>query len=288
MEFEKLLPLKGFNFAYWIDRVAGAKHTLVMIHGLASNHTRWSEFSEGTSLRQRWNLLRLDLRGHGDSMYRGLISRKRWVADLDALVRAEDLAPVVLLGHSMGVEVAMDYAVHHPHRIKGLVFIDPVIPEYLTGVLGWARRFRWLLRPTIVLIWLVNMLVYRRRQFPSRDLRVLDEKTRATLAANPGMQISDLYMNPTADFPYIPIANYLQDVCEVVRPLPDLNAIRVPVLVIMSHGSELRDLEKSYARLHHMPNVEIHAIDCDHWPITEKPVEVRQVIDAWCDKTFPD
>ncbi|HID50039.1 MAG TPA: alpha/beta hydrolase [Chromatiales bacterium] len=287
METKKTLDLDGFSLTYWLDRVAGARHTLVMVHGLASNHTRWTEFVESTRLRGRWNLLRLDQRGHGESMYRGAINRERWVADLDALIRAEGLAPVVLLGHSLGVETAMDYTVTHPGRVEGLIVIDPVIPEYLTGLLGWSRRLHWLLKPVIWLIRLANRLGLRRRHFPPRDLYALDRRTRATLAAHPGMRISELYMNPSADFPYIPLANYLQDLYEVVRPLPDLSIIRVPTLVIMSSHSTLSDIQKSQIRLRAIPRVEIREIECDHWPLTEKPGEVRQVIDEWCGKTLP-
>lgn len=287
METKKTLELGGFTLTYWLDRAEGARHTLVMIHGLASNHTRWTEFVEGTALRGRWNLLRLDQRGHGESMYRGPISRERWVADLDALIRAEGLAPVVLLGHSLGVETAMDYAVTHPDRVEAVILIDPVVPEYLTGLLGWSRRLHWLLKPVIWLIQGLNRLGIRRRHFPPRDLYALDRQTRATLAANPGMHISELYMNPTADFSYIPVANYLQDLYEVGRPLPDLAAIRAPTLVIMSSHSTLSDIRKSQARLRAIPRLEIHEIECDHWPLTEKPEEVRQIIDAWCLKTLP-
>jgi pimeloyl-ACP methyl ester carboxylesterase len=287
METKKTLALDGFTLTYWLDRAAGARHSLVMIHGLASNHTRWSEFVEGTTLSGQWNLLRLDQRGHGESMYWGRINRERWVADLDALISAEELAPAVLLGHSLGVETAMDFAVTHPGRVEAVILIDPVIPEYLTGLLGWSRRLHWLLKPTIWLIQFFNRLVYRRQHFPPRDLHALDRQTRATLAANPGMHITDLYMNPSADFPYIPFANYLQDLFEVGRALPDLTAIRAPTLVLMSSGSTLSDIGKSRVRLQAIPNLEIQQIECDHWPLTEKPAEVRQAIDDWCRKNLP-
>jgi pimeloyl-ACP methyl ester carboxylesterase len=36
--------------------------------------SRWSEFVEHTSLKQTWDLLRPDLRGHGESFPRGRLS----------------------------------------------------------------------------------------------------------------------------------------------------------------------------------------------------------------------
>jgi len=43
---------------------------IVLIHGLASNHTRWSEFMQNTVLLDRFNFLRIDLMGHGLSLQR--------------------------------------------------------------------------------------------------------------------------------------------------------------------------------------------------------------------------
>jgi hypothetical protein len=30
------------------------------------------------------------------------------------------------------------------------------------------------------------------------------------------------------------------------------------------------------------PNVTVQTIDCQHWPLTERPDEVRQAIERWC------
>ena len=91
METRQILHHDGAELSYWLSRVEGAKHTLVMLHGVASNHTRWSEFVSTTSLTSSWNLLTLDLRGHGDSMFHGRINRRRWVADLHAIIEKEKL-----------------------------------------------------------------------------------------------------------------------------------------------------------------------------------------------------
>ncbi len=288
METKKTLPLDGFTLTYWLDRPAQARHTLMMLHGLASNHTRWSEFAAHTRLRGRWSLLRPDLRGHGESMYRGRISRPRWVADLHRLQVAEGLAPAVVAGHSLGAEIALDWAARHPADCAGLILVDPVVPQCLRGILGMLRRLRWLLWLPIGLLWLGNALGLRKRHFPPRDLWALDRRTRATLAAHPELSIADLYTRPQADFPYLPLANYLQDHFEVSRPLPPLATIHQPVLVIRSRGSALETGNGSRRALARLPDVTFAEVDCDHWPLTEKPDEVRAIIDSWCLTRFPD
>ncbi len=54
---------------------------LVLLHGLASNLTRWSEFVEHSALRGWHDLIRIDLRGHGVSDGGGTIgsATEAWV-----------------------------------------------------------------------------------------------------------------------------------------------------------------------------------------------------------------
>ncbi len=282
METRQILRHDGVRLSYWISRVDGAKRTLVMLHGVASNHTRWSEFVSSSRLTSSWNLLRLDLRGHADSMYHGRINRNRWVTDLHAILEAEALPPVVLLGHSLGAEIALDFTFTYPDRVAGLILIDPVFHQNLHGVLGWVRRLQFLLWIPVGFLWLAQALGFTRRHYPPRDLHALDQRTRATLRANPQMKIADLYMNPLADLSYIPLANYLQDLLAVVRPVPKLETITQPVLVLMSGGSSLSDRQRNELQIKRMPNASIQMVDCDHWPLTEQPDTVRDKIDHWC------
>ena len=282
METQHVLQHEGARISYWINRVTGANKTLVMLHGVASNHTRWSEFVAYTELKSEWNLLRLDLRGHGDSMYRGRINRHRWVADLHAIVEKEELPSVVLLGHSLGAEIALDFTAAYPDKVAGLILIDPVFHQNLHGVLGWVRRIQLLLWIPIGFLWLAQGMGLKRRHYPARDLYALDEKTRASLRANPDLKIADLYMNPLADLSYIPLENYLQDLLAVVQPLPLLETIYQPGLVLMSGGPSLSDRRRNELEVRRMHNVTIKIVDCDHWPLTERPDVVRDVIDNWC------
>jgi pimeloyl-ACP methyl ester carboxylesterase len=286
METRQVLHHDGAHLSYWLSRPEGAERSLVMLHGVASNHTRWSEFVSHTTLAAKWNLLRPDLRGHGDSMFHGRINRSRWVADLKAIMEHDALPRVVLLGHSLGAEIALDFSAAYPDSVAGLILIDPVFHQNLHGVLGWVRRLRLVFWVPVGLLWLANAVGLRRRRYPPRDLYALDEKSRATLRSTPGTKIADLYMNPLADLSYIPLANYLQDLFAVVQPVPELEAIDQPVLVLMSRGSSLSDRHRNEAQVRRMPNAYIKIVDCDHWPLTEQPEIVREIIDEWCEAQF--
>lgn len=283
MEFSRTIRrANDVLIGYRIVRSRVARPLLVMIHGLASNNTRWSEFVDHTVLDQHWDLLRIDLRGHGDSMYRGHITMTDWVEDLAAILRCEGYRQATIVGHSLGAQVGMHFYARYPSSVSSMIMIDPVFPENLSGRLLKAKKLRLLVRLAVRLLLLVNWLGLRRRKFPRRDLRKLDEQTREILDNNPNINIGDLYTNPFIDFEFMPVANYLQDMLEVIRPLPPVENIDVPVLVLLSSGASVSDPQKNQAMIDQLPNVKTMTIAANHWLLTEKPKEAREAIETWC------
>jgi proline iminopeptidase len=67
---------------------------------------------------------RWDQRGCGRSQRRGPYSVARTIADLDAVRAHFGLARMTLLGHSWGAQLALRYALAHPDRVAGLVYVS--------------------------------------------------------------------------------------------------------------------------------------------------------------------
>lgn len=286
MDETRRLPLSdGVTLGYrrWRAPQNPERRTLVLLHGLASNRTRWSEFIERTTLRNHWDILCPDLRGHGESLTRTPIGLEIWCGDLVKLLDAEGVQQAVLAGHSLGAQVALYFAARHPARAAGLVLIDPVHRPALRGWLGLARRLALLLRAAAALLRWLNHLGLRRRQIPPRDLRVLDEATRAALAQSGATSdIVRRYTSPLADLKYFPTAHYLQELVEVTRALPAAD-IRAPVLVLLSKGVTFTDPEVMRAWVAQFLSAETQTIEAWHWPLTERPVEVREAIEKFCE-----
>lgn len=261
---------------------------LVMVHGVGSNGTRFTELSARTRLRSSWDLLRPDLRGHGGSLCRGLLTREIWSRDLVSLLDAEGRGAAVFMGHSLGAQVAMDLAAAYPGRVRGLILVDPVFPETLRGVLALVRRLAPMNRVAIRLLGLTERMGLQRRTFPYRDLYALDLRTRSLLDAGRSRGIVRLYMNPRADLRYLPLRNYLQDLREVVRAVPDPATIPVPVLILRSEGASVSDADRSARLLSRFPAGERVDIDADHWLLTERPAEARAAIERWCLARVPE
>lgn len=279
----------GTSLAYRLWRAAHnpTRRVLVLLHGVASNLTRWSEFVEHTRLKESWDLLRSDLRGHGGSFTRGRLGLEIWRDDLLELLDAERYERAVLVGHSLGAQVALHFAARYPERSAGLVLIDPLLRAALRGVAAWVPPLAPLLKTLVALIRALNLLGLRRRHIPSRDLRRLDELVRAQLlAAGRQEEFVARYTSAWEDLKYFPTAHYLQELIEVTRPVPPLAHLRLPVLALLSRGVTFTDPERMRQVLAALPNVELVDIDAYHWPLTERPAEVREAIEDWCARHF--
>jgi pimeloyl-ACP methyl ester carboxylesterase len=281
-ELERQLDRPRGTVRYRLLRTAQPHGLLVLIHGLASNLTRWAEFIEHTALKSEWDILRLDLRGHGESRTRGAIDMELWCDDIAAILDAERHARAVVVGHSLGAHVAVFLAARLPDRVRAIALIDPLLREAARGKTRWLFPAAPLLSLLSALLRVLNALGLRRRTIPPRDLRALDEKTRALLARlGDSSAIVDKYISPTADLRHIRAAHYFKDLAEMLRPLP-LDRTRAPTLAVLSRGLTFSDLATTRALLSRLAHAELVEIDAYHWPLTEKPVEVRQAIEEWC------
>lgn len=283
---ERGIERAGLKVVYQWVAAPTRRCGVLCLHGVASNATRFHEWMSTSRLRGRCPLAAVDQRGHQRSLTYRAYSRTDWCEDLGAILAKEQLQ-CVLIGHSLGAQVALDYTSLYRQGVLGLILIDPVFPQALSGTLKTVARWRKPLRLLIALLRFFNRLGLRRwRRYAYRDLHQLDQQTRAFLAANPHKEIADLYMNPLADLEYMPVLNYFQDLYEVTRPLADMSAIAVPVLVLLSKGASTSDVAHNQRILSAIKNCEISVIDADHWLLTERPVEAREAIDAWCLRTL--
>jgi len=278
----------GALLAYCVAAPRHPRGALVLLHGLASNHTRWSEFAAGTALRDDWTLLRPDLRGQGASVFRGRVDIARWCADLVALLDAQACAQAVLVGHCLGANLALAFAARHPERTAALVLIEPMPPEALTGTLRYVRKLRVLLRLLVPPVRALNAIGIHRRELPLLDLAQLDRETRAALArgAAGATQLAK-YASPLVDLRTTATAAYLQALLCVLQPLPALERIAVPVLALLSQHSSFTDPAITRAVLRRLPDCESAELPARHWIPTEQPAAMRVAIDTWLQRRFP-
>ena len=255
----------------------------MLLHGLASNHTRWSEFVEQTSLAVSHKLLTPDLRGHGAGANvndRGDLNQ--WINDLVDLLNKTGHKRAVIVGHSLGAQVAMHFAAKYPDRTTSLFLIDPVLRTALLPKNQWILTASPLFLVAAATIRFANRLGIYRRHIAPLDLRELDRAARIALQSTENTEaFIKQYSSTRADLKHIHSAQYLQDVVELVRPPPDFARLIGPVRVLLSTGATFASESATRRDFSALAHVSFATIECHHWPVTERPDEVRLAIENW-------
>ncbi|MDA8045860.1 MAG: alpha/beta hydrolase [Actinomycetota bacterium] len=130
----------------------GAGRPLLLIHGITLQARVWAP--QFHLMADRYRILAMDVRGHGASTAgREGFGRAIAARDIESVLEHFDLRHAVIVGHSMGGMILMEFAGQFvdalAHRVAGLVFMDtaayqiapkPVLP--LAKALGRRVRSR--------------------------------------------------------------------------------------------------------------------------------------------------
>ncbi len=279
---EKYLERRSCNLFYRLWPGAGARQLLVLCHGFSSNGTRWREFAQSTPLLEDCQILAPDLRGHGRSIYRGRLRSEDWVEDLAALLDTEGFDRAIIGGHCLGANLALRFANTYPNRTQGLILVEPMFPEALSGPLGKLHRVRVLLPLLALIVRGFNRVGVYRRRVPEVNLTELDRQFRAVMAESGSRDaVRKRYGSPRHDMLHMTTSAYLQALHEVVRPLPDPSPVQAPALSLLSRGALFGDPEITRECLSRIPDIQIEELDALHWIPTEAHEQMGQLLEAW-------
>lgn len=144
---------------YWQGWLPGTDPTgvLLICHGLGEHSGRYGHVVDAVT-PDGWAVYALDHRGHGRSGGRRahLDDYADWLADFDTfrrhVVGLHPGLPVFLLGHSMGGQIALAYALDHQADLNGLVLSAPAlasnaVPKAAVPVLTLLSKVAPTLRP---------------------------------------------------------------------------------------------------------------------------------------------
>ena len=98
------------------------KPTIVLMHGSGLTHIVWS-LHEQYYLSQGFNVLSVDLPGHGNSEGPSLKSIEEISDWIKSLMLKADVSKVIIIGHSQGCLVGIDFASRYPELIEKLVLV---------------------------------------------------------------------------------------------------------------------------------------------------------------------
>ncbi len=102
---------------------------LILLHGGRDHCRSWDWVAE--ELRNDWHIIAPDLRGHGDSEWTsdGNYEMLPYVYDLAQLIDQLALAPVNIVAHSLGGNIALRYTGLFPDKVANLVAIEGLGPS---------------------------------------------------------------------------------------------------------------------------------------------------------------
>ena len=114
--------------------VEGDGENLVFIHGLSDNLLYWESIA--STLKKDFCVVRLDLRGHGQSpLGDGEISIDTYVDDLKDILDELNIKKANLIGFSLGGAVALEFAVKYPDFVSSMVLM-PTFSKCDNHVIG--------------------------------------------------------------------------------------------------------------------------------------------------------
>ena len=99
-----------------------SKDTIVFLHGSGLSHIVWS-LSEQFFSSKNFNVLSIDLPGHGNSEGPCLDSIEKIADWLEKVFNELKLKNIILVGHSQGCLEALEYSFKYKDRLKKIVFI---------------------------------------------------------------------------------------------------------------------------------------------------------------------
>ena len=279
-----------YHLREWGQPTAG-QAPLVLVHGWMDVGASW-QFMVDAMARDRW-IVAPDWRGYGQTTTPGPRPDAYWfpdyLADLDALLdQLSPGAPVDLVGHSMGGNVAMMYAGVRPERIRRLVNLE-----------GFGLpATRPAQAPTRLAQWLDEIRALRRGEM---DLKTYDSaegvagrlmKTNPRLGADKAAWLAQHWAAPDAQGRWAVLGDAAHKVVNpqlfrVDEALAIYARIAAPVLSVVASDDSLGQwwkgrftLDEYRERLRHVPQLtEAHIDAAGHMLHHDQPERLAALIE---------
>ena len=230
------------------------KQTVVFIHGSGLSHIVWS-LSEQFLSNKDFNVLSVDLPGHGISDGPCLNSIEEIADWLEKFLSTLNLEKVNLIGHSQGCLDILEYAFKYSNRINKIVFIGgsykmPVHPD------------------------LIDLAENGNSDAVKLMMKWGYEGSKKFIGGNPVERI----IKSPRDISEV-LAVDLKACNNYSNGLNAVNAIKCPTLFIFGSLDKMVNVENGKKFSNLIKNNEVHIIEnCGHMIMIEKAFEMREKV----------
>lgn len=109
-------------------RELGHGQPLIILHGLFGSSDNWYSLSK--IFADYFRVYVLDQRNHGQSPHDNQHNYDLLTEDLNAFIVEHQIEQPIILGHSMGGKVAMNFALKYPNKLSRLIVVDIMPKSY--------------------------------------------------------------------------------------------------------------------------------------------------------------
>ena len=236
------------------------KSTILLMHGSGLNHIVWS-LHEQFYASQGFNVLSVDLPGHGNSEGPSLKSIEKISDWIKSLMLKINIEKIIIIGHSQGGLVSIDFASRYPELIEKIVLV--------------ANSYKMPVNQDLI------------------DLAEAGDEKAVLLMMKWGYEGSKAFIGGN---PVKKIVNSARDIREVLAV--DLNAcnnykngenaikkINCPTLCIFGDLDKMVPIKVGLKMSEQITNSETKIIsDCGHMIIFEKAFEMRKLVKEFINK----
>ncbi|MFG3201044.1 alpha/beta fold hydrolase [Streptomyces sp. NPDC048192] len=229
---------------------------LVFVHGWTADRHRWDHQIAHFSATRR--VIRLDLRGHGESTGAGVRTIAELAHDVLALLDHLQVERFVLVGHSMGGMVAQTIALAHPERVERMALVGSI------GRMTYSRGRGLLMAVSTRVPYRLFVAANIQRAFgPGYPREEIRAHIRAS-AATPREVVMTLYAAMRA-------FDVLDRAAE----------IRTPTLMVHGYHDVQLPVRQMLRMAKAYPDAVVRILDAGHELPLERPAELTAVLDRF-------
>jgi len=249
--------------------------TILFLHGLGENLQAWAKMEN--QLKIPYRVVLVDLPGHGQSplQRRTNYSHDNLAHLLWEFVDGIGAGDLMIVGHSLGGNLALRMAAMRPEKIKGLFLLSP----WVFGTRGFP--FPRLITNNIFLRPLLNAVIRRIVRSPERLTKILQQAVFDENVVDEDLIeriIKPIIGNPKS---YLTLIYLFRDSSRN-RKLPDFPKIQVPVIVINGVEDPWIKPEEALRLTNLLSEGELILLPfCGHMPQEEKPNEVARKLEEF-------
>lgn len=245
-------------------RESGQGQPLVLLHGIFGSSDNW--FTQAKLLSEHYHAFSLDMRNHGQSPHDKVFDYPSMVADLLEFLEEHNIHDPVIIGHSMGGKVAMNFAVVHPGRIQKLIVVDIAPKSY--------NMSHYVILEGLKAIPIEN-ITSRNEADEALAAHVDEPDVRQFLLKN-------LQRKPEGGFKWklnLPVID--ANIEKIGLDLQFKGRFEKPTLFVRGARSNyVKDEDVEHIR-EVFPAAEMKTLDTGHWVPAEKPKEFVELVRGW-------